>query len=312
MIFVKFRQRNKKISFFGAKKGYFFNVKVRFYTGCVYMYTGSQNTRKKGFTLIEVMVVITIIGIISTIAVPTMFGLVEKSREKIDLLKFFYLKDALNRALVENEAALYNSAFLSEGSAEDQKKNHDKLTNALKGKGVALFVIEVHNGLSINIQGSHGSANNDVNMCQLIGSGGAYYNALNEAGFEGVADIVAARLNPQKGKDGKLEWQKEGNAFTSISYWSDKFSKTDYRTAPKKTLFISKALNVGKVADNTRYTVNIRWTNGDEKSKSIEVFLLPNNVAWDGAFRTDNGVCFSTIGYAGCASYVDPFAPKKK
>ena len=276
------------------------------------MYTGSQNTRKKGFTLIEVMVVITIIGIISTIAVPTMFGLVEKSKEKIDLLKLFYLRDALDRALVADAGALSNVSYISDEKDADKRKNRgDSLTRALSGKGVALFVIELHNGLSINIQGSHGSANNDVNMCQLIGSGGIYYDALNEAGFEGVADIVAARLNPQKGKDGKLEWQKEGNAFTSISYWSDKFSKTDYRTAPKKTLFISKALNVGKVNDNTRYTLNVRWINGTEKSKSVDVYLLPNGAAWNGAFRTDHGVCFST-NPAGCASYVDPFAPKKK
>ena len=253
---------------------------------------------KRGFTLIEVMVVTIIMGVLATIAVPNVFGVVERARERIDLLKLFYLKDAINRALVEDEAALYNSAYLSEGSEKDQKDRKNKLTNALKGKGVALFVIEVHNGLSINVQGSHRDANNDVNMCQLIGSSGPYYDALKDAGFEGVAEIVKDRLT------GKVDnYKQDGATYTSTSYWSEKFNKTDYRTAPKTPLFTSRALNIGKVNDNTRYTVNLRWTGGDPKNQSIEVYLLPNGGAWNGAFQTDHGVCFSTIGPEGCATY---------
>ena len=260
-----------------------------------------QKKRNQGFTLIELMVVISIMGILASIAVPSVFGIVERSKQRIDLLKLFYLRDALDRALVESEFALYNSAYLSEGDAKTQKDNETKLKNALKGKGVALFVIELHNGLSINIQGRHGSANDDVNMCQLIGSGGTYYTALKDAGFDGVAEIVRDRLTNKTSN-----FDHDGETYTSKSYWSSKFNKTDYRTAPKTPLFISRALNVGKVDDNTRYTMNIRWVGGDEKNRSVEVYLLPNKGAWDGAYRTDMGVCFSTMGPAGCASYTAP------
>ena len=260
-----------------------------------------QKKRNQGFTLVEVMVVISIMSILASIALPSVFGIVERSKQRIDLLKLFYLRDALDRALVESEFALYNSAYLSEGDAKTQKDNETKLKNALKGKGVALFVIELHNGLSINIQGRHGSANDDVNMCQLIGSGGTYYTALKDAGFDGVAEIVRDRLTNKTSN-----FDHDGETYTSKSYWSSKFNKTDYRTAPKTPLFISRALNVGKVDDNTRYTMNIRWVGGDEKNRSVEVYLLPNKGAWDGAYRSDQGVCFSTMGPVGCASYSAP------
>lgn len=265
------------------------------------MHMQKQNKAKRGFTLIELMVVISVMGILASIALPNVFGVVERSRQRIDLLRLFYLRDAIDRALIESEFALYNSNFLSQGDEKTQKNNKDKLDRALKGKGVALFVLEVHNGLSVNVQGSHGEANNDVNMCQLIGSEGTFYTALKDAGFEGVAEIVKDRLT---GKS--KNYDHDGDTYTSKSYWSDKFNKTDYRTAPKNPLFISRALNIGKKDENTRYTLNIRWVGGSEKNRSVDVYLLPNKGAWNGAFRTDEGVCFSTIGPDGCATYQRP------
>lgn len=265
------------------------------------MYTGMQNKCKQGFTLIELMVVIAIMGILASLALPNAFDVVERSKQRIDLLKLFYLRDALDRALVESEFALYNSAYLSEGDEKTQSNNETKLKNALKGKGVALFVIELHNGLSINVQGSHWNANDEVNMCQLIGSGGTYYTALKDAGFDGVAEIVRDRLTKKTSN-----FDHDGETYTSKEYWSEKFQKYDYRTAPKNPLFISRALNVGKIDDNTRYTMNIRWVGGNENSRSVDVYLLPNKGAWNGAYRTDMGVCFSTMGPAGCATYTAP------
>lgn len=254
---------------------------------------GSSTASKRGFTLIEVMVVIIIMGLLAGIAVPIALGAIERSRENIDRMKLFYLRDALNRALVENEDALYNSAFVSTG--DKATENLAKLRNSLKSaSGVALFVIEVKNGVSINVQGSHGSANNSVNMCQLIGNGGTWYDALRESGFEGVADIVESRLK-------NTDYSKLDQSNTTYSASKD---GSFWRTYPKNPMFISRALNQGDCTGNYRLTMNFRWTGGNESSRSVEVALLPNSGNMDNkAFATEHGVCFSTEGNSACRSF---------
>ena len=251
--------------------------------------------KKQGFTLIEVMVVIIIMGLLAGIAVPNIMGIIERSRENIDRLKLFYLRDALNRALLDDGSALMNSAYISGASGDEKKNRESKLTNALKGnQGVTLFVIEVKNGVSVNVQGAHGKANDNVNMCQLIGDGGTWYNALMESGFNGVADIVASRLN-------KTDYNNLDQA--NSSYYAKK-DGSNWRTYPKSPMFISKALNQGDCSGNYRLTMNFRWSGGDASSRSVEVALLPSSGNMNNkAFKTEHGVCFSTEGDNACKSF---------
>ena len=274
---------------------------------------------KQGFTLIEVMIVIVIMGILATIAVPNTYGVIERVRENIDKLKLFYLRDALNRSLVENELAMFDSPYLSQGSEKDQKTNKNKLDSLLKQpSGVTLFVYEVKPGAPANIQASHGYANDGANMSRLIGDGGTWYYALKESGFEGVADIVAYRLD--KGNDTNIGNDKNKSAqsfnIEQYGYW---------RTFPKTPLFVSREMNYGKscglvgitsqtIGKNTnttnyRLTMSVQWTNRDPDSRSVEVAFIPNGgIMNDGtghgsAFMTEHGVCFSTYGPSGCANY---------
>jgi prepilin-type N-terminal cleavage/methylation domain-containing protein len=100
-----------------------------------------KSSLHSGFTLIELMVTISIIGILSTIATPLMFEQVERTRQKLDLVKLFYLRDALNKALVEDENALYSSDYIT----NDDIKN--KVTTALtRDKGLVLFVFAGQQG----------------------------------------------------------------------------------------------------------------------------------------------------------------------
>lgn len=267
---------------------------------------------KRGFTLVEVLVVVTIMSVLAMVGVPSVMGLIEKTRENVDLLKLYYLRDALNKALVEDEKALYNTA--------SKDGDRTKLTNLLKSEtGVTLFVYEMKPGVSPNIQAKHGVANDGINMSSLIGEGGAWYDALVEARFEGVADIVAYRINTGKDK-GRItkDVDTTGTDRGSFKLIAD---GDDWRTIPKSTVFISRELNYGKSSGllgitsqgtnrtNYRLTMNVQWTGRNESSRSVEVAFIPNGKTMgDGktagsAFLTDHGVCFSTYGPIGCADY---------
>ena len=293
-------------------KNYFLNKKRWFCKGCTQMHTQTQNKSKRGFTLIEVMVVTIVMGVLAAVGVPKIFGIVERSKEKIDLMKLFYLRDALNRALIESEEALYQSSYVTSG--KDAAKNLSALKTKLKSEsGVDLFVIEMRPDMHTNIQHNHPSINKDSEMSKIIGQSGVWYDALRDAGFNGVADILSARNTPG------TDLSKDGDTYYAYSYKSG--SNTYYRTYPKEQLFISKELNNGKSSGlsgitsqgsnktNYRLTASIQWTGGTEASRSIEVALLPaggkmmTRSGKGGALLTEHGVCFSTYGDVGCADY---------
>ena len=251
---------------------------------------------RKGVTIIELMVVFAIMGFLATVAVPKFFGVAEKTREKADLMKLYYLRDALNRALIEDM-----DAFSKYTPTQKNANTSDLATSLSTGlnsnKGATLFVIELHNELTLNVQGSHGKANEkignqSINICPMIGSGGTWFEALKEARFDGVADIIKDRLAGNK-------FDFNSSTYSATPYVNQN-NKIDYRTAPKNPMFLSKALNHGKSNENTRYTMSVQWSPGNE-GFSVEVFLLPNGKDWNQAYRSDNGICFSTYGRKGCA-----------
>ncbi|OWV24402.1 pilus assembly protein [Fibrobacter sp. UWB2] len=260
---------------------------------------------KRGITLMELMVVIAIMGILSTVAVPKLFGAGEKAREKIDLMKLYDLRNAINLALIEDIGAMetYDPVY-----GVDRASLSNRLNTALASDaGATLFVMELHQNYSMNVQGSHGEANDkytykdskgksytiNLNVCQMIGDAGTFYSALKQANFDGVAEIIAARLS-----NNVNNYKNGGDTYTAYQYKSSR--GTFYRTTPKKQLFQSKALNIGPIDDNTRYTLNIRWTSPDDPY-SVEVFLSPNKGTWETAYMSDNGTCFSTYGSRGCS-----------
>ena len=250
---------------------------------------------KAGFTLIEILVVIVILGVLAGVGAPKLMGVVEKTKEKTDLMKLYYLRDALNKAMIENENALTNTTTAKKMNADQLQQLIDKMYEGFKyERGATLFVIEVHNGLSVNVQNSHNKANNTYNVSKILGTSGTWCDALREAGFEGVADIVADRI--------KGTYKKDTDTYTSFSWKDANNNDAEWqRTAPKKPMFTSLALNKGKKNENTRYTMSARWTDVKHPGHSLEIYILPNGKKWNQAFLTDNGTCFSTYGDLGCS-----------
>ena len=151
---------------------------------------------KRGITLMELMVVIAIMGVLSSVAMPKLFGFGEKAREKIDLMKLYDLRNAINIALIEDSEAMSNYSPVQSQNDSTRNSFITKLHNGLSSNGgAALFVIELRSDLSINVQGKHWKANNTYNVCEMVGTDGTFYSALKTANFDGVADIIAARLS---------------------------------------------------------------------------------------------------------------------
>ena len=114
--------------------------------------SGSNCKKKAGFTIVELMVVIIIVNLLSGIAVPKLTDLIERTKERTDLLKFYYLRDALNRALYEDDVTRVDE----KAKCGSQQNNATTLNNWLKSeKGVSLFIIELHDIFPANYQGEN-------------------------------------------------------------------------------------------------------------------------------------------------------------
>lgn len=61
-----------------------------------------MTTKKKGFSLVEIMVVVVIIGILAAVGVPKLMGTTERTKRKIDSFNAIELAKVLERAYESN------------------------------------------------------------------------------------------------------------------------------------------------------------------------------------------------------------------
>lgn len=247
-----------------------------------------RTNRKAGFTIIELMVVIIIVNLLSGVAVPKLTDYIERTRQKIDLLKLYDLRDGLNRALYEGDILNIDESATCSG----RQNSKGNLSKWLASKdGVTLFIIELHDILPANFQPDNKNRISDnQNMCGLLTSDGFWSQALRDAGFDAVANILIDRQTGKYKKDkGYTAYEVKING---QNWW---------RTFPTKPLFVSKAMNGDSDAAKTgvggqnRYNFKIRWLNGNEKTHSLEVFIQAAQGSDKGKpFTTRQGVCFST------------------
>ena len=156
----------------------------------------ARNKWKGGFTIIELMVVIIIVNLLSGVAIPKLTDLIEKSRQKADLLQLYYLRDALNRALYEDDAMRIDTSATC-GGKKNSKTN--LATWLASTNGVTLFIMELHDKFPVNYQGLKENRISDgQNMCGLLSSDGYWTQAFKDAGFGAIADIIKARAAGDK------------------------------------------------------------------------------------------------------------------
>ena len=92
----------------------------------------TKNLKKKGFTLVELVIVVAVIAVLSAILIPTIGCFVEEAKETNDMATV----RLLNTALVEDEAANGTPATMTEALAAMAKKGYlvDKLTPRSTGE----------------------------------------------------------------------------------------------------------------------------------------------------------------------------------
>ena len=246
----------------------------------------ARNKWKGGFTLVELMVVIIIVNVLSGIAIPKCTDLIEKTREKMDVLKLYYLRDALNRALYEGE---YDNNSLGNKSGYTACKDVSKasLDKGLQ-EGLALFIIQRSKTMPANYQGVHSTAGTN-NMCGLMISEGFWNSAFKDAGFGAIADIIDDRASA--GGDANVKT-------TSSTYTAEKNSLNNswWRTYPTKPIFISNFIQhdpTQVTASNAAIVLYVKWAGGDPNSKSLDVYFSTNGANKKGLVSR-LGTCFST------------------
>lgn len=86
------------------------------------MNTKKQNKKKKGFTLIELIIVIAIIAILAAIAIPNFLGIQRKSKIKADIASAKTIYDATS-ALVADNKITTNCAYILDPSVAENDRD---------------------------------------------------------------------------------------------------------------------------------------------------------------------------------------------
>lgn len=223
---------------------------------------------KSGFTIIEIMVVVVIIGILAGVGVPKLFGQIEKTREKTDLAWLYHIAHAVDHQLALNGGNM--EAMKSDSAAgSDRYYNWETVSDWLKDKsGMILFRVERRSQPKQPSESTYWFGRGTAAKTAAY-SEGFFYDVMNELGW---ADIYRHLSASDK------YYTYSGPFFTSRA--------------------LTRKPSEGGAGSKDLYHVRVRWQSSNpnrsqvEESKSVIVWLGTGD--WNDPIKSEHGVCFST------------------
>lgn len=227
-------------------------------------------SKKKGFTLIEIMVVVVIMGILAGVAVPKLMGLIEKSREKTDLAWVYYIRNAFDHQIAAHGGET-GSMKNPEAAGSDQYYGWTQVSDWLKDKaGLQLLRVETRETKKYSAgETTYWFAIGRMPKGDGAYSGGILYDVMNELGWGDIYKNV--------GKSEKY-YTFPGKFFTSRA--------------------LTKCKNEGGASSQNRYWIKARWAsdnpnqNPAPEGSSVIVWLGTGD--WNDPLIGKYGTCFST------------------
>lgn len=167
-----------------------------------------QKSNNKGFSLVELIVVIAIMAVLMGVLAPTLIGNVEKSRESTDLQNLDTIQGAVTTAMNQE-----NVSKLHGGNAKVVTMSTDG-NNTLSGSDndfVDALQAELNESLTTKITTKSGAAGKTGNSLQItISAGGAVEVAI-------VKNGTVVRCEKTKDETGAKKELKSGNAATGTT-----------------------------------------------------------------------------------------------
>lgn len=116
-----------------------------------------KNTKKKGFTIVELVIVIAVIGILSAILIPTFSGLVQRAKDTAEQANMrnavvAYMADADAATILSQEDYVVKAEDGTEYWAYDAETSTYKTTTAAEGKEYVAVSETVYNGYVVYVE----------------------------------------------------------------------------------------------------------------------------------------------------------------
>ncbi len=165
-----------------------------------------QKSNNKGFSLVELIVVIAIMAVLMGVLAPTLIGNVEKSRESTDLQNLDTIKGAVVTAMNQENVSKAHA-----GTAMKVKMTLDGTNTLSAGTGatpamVTALQAELADTLRDKITAKSGQANKANNVIEIsISDGGAVVVSI----VDSTGAVVECKKT--KAEDGTMRKMQSGN-----------------------------------------------------------------------------------------------------